>query len=51
MPFLGVAHRYVDPIKPLIDLQTYNMSVIRHKQALIRSRVFELQYSLDSPND
>eukprot|EP01034_Spumella_vulgaris_P037374 gene37373-46112_t len=27
------------------------MSVIRHKQALIRSRVFELQYSLDSPTD
>lgn len=47
LPFHGSAHRYFDPIAALQNLRTYNASLIAQKQALLRSRVFELQYSLD----
>ena len=38
-----------DPILYLDDLYTHNHTLIQHKQELIRSRVFELQYSLEGP--
>jgi hypothetical protein len=49
--FHPVAHRYFDPILELKKLVKYNASYILEKQELIRSRVFELQYSLDGVGD
>lgn len=45
--FDPTAKRYFDPVLALQDLLLHNASLIASKQALIRSRVFELQYSLD----
>ena len=42
-----VAHRYFDPVKALKELVTTKPEQVAHMQALIRSRVFELQYGLD----
>ena len=42
-----VAYRYLDPIASLREMLRVNGSEVRRKQALIRSRVFELQYALD----
>lgn len=39
--------RYFDVVQALQDLMTHNASLIAKKQELIRSRVFELQYSID----
>ena len=50
-PFHPTAHRYFDPVQALIDMYEKNRSLVTKKQELIRSRVFELQYSLDGPND
>jgi len=47
LPFHGSAHRYFDPVAALQSLRTHNASLVAQKQALLRSRVFELQYSLD----
>lgn len=47
LPAHPVAFRYLDPILELKKLTIHNTSLIAHKQHLIRSRVFELQYSLD----
>ncbi|RYY88993.1 hypothetical protein EON63_01525 [archaeon] len=47
LPFHPVAHRHMDPVQVLVDLYTHNLSYIEHKQALIRSKVFELQYGVD----
>ena len=46
-PFDPTAKRYFDPVLALKDLMVHNSSLIAEKQRLIRSRVFELQYSLD----
>eukprot|EP01032_Pedospumella_encystans_P010716 gene10716-12502_t len=45
--FHPVAHRYFDPVKALEELMKNNATDIARKQALIRDRVFQLQYSLD----
>jgi hypothetical protein len=42
-----VAYRYLDPIDYLKEMLRVNESEVKRKQALIRSRVFELQYALD----
>eukprot|EP00981_Chlorochromonas_danica_P015530 scaffold12976_cov188-Ochromonas_danica.AAC.1 len=47
MLFHPVAFRQKDPVLYLLDLYTNNRSLVEHKQRLIRSRAFELQYSLD----
>jgi hypothetical protein len=49
--FHPVAHRYLDPVKALEDMLRYNRSQVMERQALIRSRVFELQYSREGPRD
>lgn len=41
-----VAHRYFDPVEALKKLLTDQPEVVRKKQELLRSRVFELQYGL-----
>lgn len=46
-PFDPTAKRYFDPVLALQSLLLHNASLIAEKQELIRSRVFELQYSLD----
>ena len=45
--FHGVTHRYVDPVEELKKLMKNNATLIKRKQELIRSRVFELHYALD----
>lgn len=50
-PFESVAKRNFDIVLALQDLMLHNASLIAKKQELIRSRVFELQYSLDSGYD
>ena len=47
LPFHGVAHRYFDPVSALREMMDKNVSLVEHKQRLLRARVFELQYSLD----
>jgi hypothetical protein len=49
--FHPVAFRYSDPIIELQNMFNNSMDLIRKKQKLIRSRVFELQYSLEGRND
>ncbi len=53
IPFHGVAHRYLDPVQLLVAMMQNETSTgaIRRMQELIRSRVFELQYSLDAPRE
>lgn len=46
-----VAHRYVDPVERLREMLKVNGSEVRRKQALIRARVFELQYALDGQEE
>ena len=36
-----------DPVQILLDLMKYNVSLVRKKQELLRSHVFNLQYSLE----
>ena len=47
LPFAPVVHRSLDVVVALKQLLKNNASLIAHKQALIRSRVFELQYGMD----
>ncbi len=47
LPFHGTAHRYFDPVAALQKMRAQNATLIAQKQALLRSRIFELQYSLD----
>lgn len=51
LPYHPVAFRYMDPVKYLQDLMTNNASLIQRKQELIRSRIFQLQYSLNNRED
>lgn len=51
MDFHGVAHRYKDPIEILLSLQKEQPELIKRKQELIKSKVFELQYSRDGRRD
>eukprot|EP01038_Epipyxis_sp_PR26KG_P004238 gene4238-6015_t len=51
LPFHPVSYRYMDPIEYLKNMFKYNLTIIHKKQELIRSRVFELQYSMESKND
>jgi Exostosin family len=46
-PHGPTARRDFDPVLALKELSVHNKSLIERKQELIRSRVFELQYSLD----
>lgn len=48
LPFHPTAFRYSDPVIALRDLYANQTDLIKHKQRLIKERVFELQYSLDS---
>ncbi len=50
-PFHGTAHRYFDPVSALREMIDKNATLIAHKQRLLRSKVFELQYSLDHSNE
>jgi hypothetical protein len=50
-PMHSVAHRYFDPVEALKTLMKHNASDIARKQALIRERVFQLQYGLDGHTD
>jgi hypothetical protein len=45
-PFHRVAFRHLDPVQALVNLWHHNQSWIESKQKLLRSHVFELQYSL-----
>jgi Exostosin family len=49
--FHSTAYRYFNPILALKDLLYNHTAVVRRKQELIRSRVFELQYGLDGRFD
>lgn len=49
--FHPTAHRYFDPVEALVLLYTQNRSAVTRMQQLIRSRVFELQYSREGPRD
>lgn len=51
LQFHPTAFRHWDPVTYLMSLVAHNASLIEHKQALIRSRVFELQYGLDGYQD
>lgn len=47
LDFQSVTSKRLDPVVVLKDLMKYNKTYIVRIQKLIRSRVFELQYSLD----
>lgn len=49
--FTPTAKRLFDPVLALRDLLLHNATLIAKKQALIRSRVFELQYSLHGKHE
>lgn len=49
--FHPVAFRYLDPIEALKNMYVNDTASIQRKQALIRSRVFELQFSLEGRYD
>ena len=49
LPLSTAMNTAFDPILYLNDLYTHNYTLIQYKQELIRSRVFELQYSLEGP--
>ena len=46
--FHPVAHRYFDPVAALEDMYKNNYTEVLKKQRLIREKVFELQYALES---
>ena len=51
LPMRPVGDRNMDPVQFLIDYMRDKPAEVRRKQELLRSRVFELQYSLDGPHE
>jgi hypothetical protein len=51
LPLREVGQRAFDPVQRLVDLLRDRPEEVRRKQELLRSRVFELQYSLDGPQE
>lgn len=49
--FHATAHRYFDPVVALMKFYEQNRTAVSRMQQLIRSRVFQLQYSIDGPRD
>ena len=49
--FTPTAKRVFDPVLALRDLVRHNATLVSKKQALIRARVFELQYSLHGKHE
>jgi len=47
IPFQPVVDKKIDPVQYLVDLLKYNLSLVQHKQRLLRGRAFELHYGLD----
>lgn len=51
LPLRTVGQRGLDPVQFLVDYLRDKPEEVRRKQELLRSRVFELQYSLDGPHE
>ena len=48
LPFTAVVEKRLDPVQYLVDLYRNNLSLVEHKQNLIKAHAFELHYALDS---